>query len=299
MSTYTTEVRYICEVNAGYKESQGFSKVNEILKKSAPLVFDFDFPIFDEAYRLPLEIKILRHFYTREICAETVGLWKLWLEATMNEIMPYYNQLYKSELLEFNPLYDVDITTTHKGAGTNKGTDKNTGSDTDKRTDALKQTGSYSQDGKTSGEQNVTSHVSSDVGTTTDYDHTNKYSDTPQGRTENLDELNYLTNYTVTADDTTVKELTDKQTVGKTTDSGTSETSGSTSSENTGTQTTEHTKNTTTEHDFATTDEYIQTVRGKSGGASFAKTLQEFRKTFINIDRLIINDLEPLFMGLW
>jgi hypothetical protein len=283
MSTYTTEVRYICEVNAGYKESQGFSKVNEILTKAAPLVFDFDFPIFDEAYRLPLEVKILRHFYTREICAETVGLWKLWLEATMNEIMPYYNQLYKSELLEFNPLYDVDLTTTHKGSGTNKGTDT--------RTDALKQAGSYTQDGKTSGSGTANSHLSGDVGTTTTNSRTNKYSDTPQGRTENLTDLNYLTNYTVAKDDDVVKELTDRVTIDTTSNSGTSEVKGTTSTENTGTQ--------TTERDIATTDDYVNTVRGKSGGASFAKTLQEFRKTFLNIDRLIINDLEPLFMGLW
>ena len=108
MSKYTTELRYICESLAGYDESQGFDEVDEILRKSAPLVFSFNYPIFDQAYRLPLEMKILRHFYTREISEETYGLWKLRLQAKMNEIMPYYNQLYRTETLEFNPLYDVD-----------------------------------------------------------------------------------------------------------------------------------------------------------------------------------------------
>lgn len=117
MSKYTTEVRYICENACGYTESQGYSKVEQILTQSAPKVFDFDFPIFDETYRLPLERKILRHFYTREIGEETVGLWKLRLSSRLNEIMPYYNQLYLSELYEFNPLYDADYYKTGNSSG--------------------------------------------------------------------------------------------------------------------------------------------------------------------------------------
>lgn len=112
MSKYTTEVRYLCEFEAGYKESQGYQSIDEIVTKAAPKIFDFDFPIFDADYRLPLEKKILKHFYTREISEETVGLWKLRLEDRLNLIMPYYNKLYESELLEFNPLYDADYSKT-------------------------------------------------------------------------------------------------------------------------------------------------------------------------------------------
>lgn len=43
---------------------------------------------------------------------ETAELFKRYLNTTMCEIMPYYNQLYKSELLEFNPFYNVDKTIT-------------------------------------------------------------------------------------------------------------------------------------------------------------------------------------------
>ena len=115
MSKYTTEVRFICESYAGLSDSVGLTNVNTVLQNSVDKVFDFDFPIFDENYRRPLEIKILKHFYTREICAETVGLWKLWLNDKLNVIMPYYNQLYSSTLLEFNPLYDVNLTRKHQG----------------------------------------------------------------------------------------------------------------------------------------------------------------------------------------
>lgn len=125
MSKYTTEIRFLCETLAGNTESQGGSKVNQILQVAAPQIFDFDFPIFDPDYKLPLEIKILRHFYTREISEETVALWKLRLEDRMNVIMPYYNQLYHSALLEFNPLYDIELTTSHEGSGSGTETNDN------------------------------------------------------------------------------------------------------------------------------------------------------------------------------
>lgn len=111
MSNYTTQVRFICETEAGLSESVGYNSITDVLDKSAMKVFSFNFPIFDENYRKALCIKILRHYYTREIGEETYGLWKLRLEARMNEIMPYYNQLYNSELLKFNPLHDTDIST--------------------------------------------------------------------------------------------------------------------------------------------------------------------------------------------
>lgn len=115
MSKYTTEVRFLCESLTGNTESKGFNDVDEIITQAAPIIFSFDFPIYDESYRLILEKKILRHYYTREICEETYGLWKLRLEDRLNVIMPYYNQLYRSALLAFNPFYDVDLTTEHAG----------------------------------------------------------------------------------------------------------------------------------------------------------------------------------------
>ena len=123
MSKYTTEIRFICEDAAGYDESKGYADVDEIISKSIDKIFSFDFPLFDGQYRDVLCTKILRHYYTREIGFETVGLWRLKLQTKLNEIMPYYNQLYLSELLKFNPLYDVDLKTTHVG-GKNSETDR-------------------------------------------------------------------------------------------------------------------------------------------------------------------------------
>ena len=115
MSKYTTELRFICESVAGNMESVGGDGVNSVIERAIPKIFDFDFPIFKAEYKAVLAKKILLHYYTREIGYETYGLWKLKLNTKLNEIMPYYNQLYESALLEFNPMDDVNYTRQHEG----------------------------------------------------------------------------------------------------------------------------------------------------------------------------------------
>lgn len=164
MSNYTTEVRYICEAKAGLIESKGQNDVNSIIAASLSSIFNFDFPIFDEAYRSVLETKILKHYYTREIAFESVGLWQLKLDTRLNEIMPYYNQLYNSELLEFNPFHDVDYTFTHEGER------NDTGHSTDDYDSSVSSTG---------------------TGSSNAWD---KFSDTPQGAVSGIQNDTYLTN---------------------------------------------------------------------------------------------------------
>ena len=184
MSKYTTEVRFICETEAGYAESQGYKKVDDILAIAVPKVFDFYYPIFDESYRRTLESKILKHYYTREICAETVGLWKLWLSAKMNEIMPYSNEMYKSALLEYNPLYDVDLTRVHDGEGNKHNVTENNLAST--------RSGGWTD-------------TDVDSGSTTNV---RKYSDTPQNGLNDVMEDKYLTNVTVDIQTPNLRTLT-------------------------------------------------------------------------------------------
>ena len=130
MSKYTTEVRYICEQKAGLSESEGFSNIDEILSNSWDKIFTTKCEIFDDNYRPVLCKKILKHYYTREIGTETAGLWMLWMNRRLEEIMPYYNQLYKSAQLEFNPFHDVDYyregNRQNDGTSETKGNSKNT-----------------------------------------------------------------------------------------------------------------------------------------------------------------------------
>ena len=227
MSKYTTELRFICEHFAGLEFSTGYNNIEQVLLNCWDKIFDFDFPIFDEDYRQPLCIKILKHYYTREIGEETVSLWKLRLNTRMNEIMPYYNKLYEAWAEEFNPLYDTDLTRKH----------------------------TLERVGNTEGKQNSE--------TESNGINRNLYSDTPQGGLQNVDNETYLTN---------ARKIIDNETV---------------TGENTYTQ------------DIKSTDDYIESVTGKTSGTSYSRMLDEYREALINIDMMVIDDLNNLFMLIW
>ena len=133
MSKYTTELRYICEVLSGKDSSKGYNDVDSIVHLAAPIIFNVQFPIHNEEHRLDLEKMILRHYYTREIAAETFGLWQLWLNNTMCEIMPKYNELYRvAELAKnLNPLNNGTVTESRETVRHDEGTNDNTRKDSD------------------------------------------------------------------------------------------------------------------------------------------------------------------------
>lgn len=296
MSKYTTEVRYICEHYAGKDASEDYTSVSDIIANSRAKIFNFSYPIFDAEYKPVLETKILKHYYTREIGEETVGLWKLRLETRLNEIMPYYNKLYESELLEFDPLADVDLTKDkdRNTEGTNAsntvgdvdvvGNDKHTGTVADAHTGTITDVGSMSDDV-------LTTHNESE-------DHWDMYSDTPQGGLNGVQSNTYLTNArhnTDTLSGTLADTVEEQETQNTRTFNDT----------NTRTYNDNISKNTATDSEynttgnFTTTEDYLEHIRGLNGTRSYSKLLMEFRETFLNIDLLIIEELADLFMNIW
>lgn len=282
MSKYTTEVRYICETASGLGESKGYTAVDTIITNAIPKIFTFTFPIFDENYRFVLEKKILKHFYTREICEETVGLWKLRLDAKLNEIMPYYNKLYKSELLEFNPLYTANLTRTKK---TDYDSDRN-------ENENINDTSSSNRTTSNNGKVDTTNN-STTTGTgsgTSNNTSTDLYSDTPQGGLSGVESNTYLTN---------ARKITDNGSTSSNT-SNTNSSTGKVESSESGTDNSAGTYgrirgNTDT---LTSTENYLETIVGYEG-TNASDLLLKFRETFLNIDMLVINDLENLFFQLW
>lgn len=67
------------------------------------------YPIFDEAYRNVLNGKIISNFFMREIGVETIDLWKQFMQTKMQNIMPYYNKLYDTELIKYGALDSMRI----------------------------------------------------------------------------------------------------------------------------------------------------------------------------------------------
>lgn len=312
MSKYTTEVRFICETEAGLTESVGYSKVDEVLDKSWDKIFDSgDWEIYDEEYRPILCKKILKHFYTREIGAETAGLWKLWLNQRMTEIMPYYNQLYKSTLLEFNPLYDTDYKTegnrkTDEGEQVGRETNsdytrtddlqsKRTDDLTSQRTDNLNST-------RTDNLQQVRNDDLHETTSNTRYD---LYSDTPQGALTGVESETYLTNARKVTDngsrDNTGTQTTDNTGTQdlKNTGTQTVDNTGTQTVVNSGTVNNKGSDNENSKRVLNNSQDYAEHVIGKRGTQTYTKMIMELRDSFINIDMMIIDELNDLFFNLW
>ena len=277
MSKYTTELRYLIENN-----------------------FDIglkDYPIFDENYRESLNQKIINHYYFREIGMETAELFKRYLNNTMREIMPYYNQLYKSELLEFNPFYNVDKTVT---------ADKNNNSVSDfvgnisgKNTQTADTENTQTNNGKQQTTTAATSTGESVGNSTTTNKNKNVSSDTPQGflSINSIENETYASvaemgnaesiNNSKATSNNAENGITDQTTADETKATGNSKSNATTETD---------TANKTTSNDF---ENYISHVIGKSEGETYSEMLMKFRETFLNIDMMIIDELKTCFMMIY
>lgn len=109
------------------------------------------FPIHDEEHRPILVGKIVDHFWNRELGRETLDDFQRAMRIRMNEIMPGYEQLYKSTQFAFDPMKTVDIATVSTGLtkAQRNGTTETTGesaSDSNSTTGATSVSRSVNQD---------------------------------------------------------------------------------------------------------------------------------------------------------
>lgn len=189
--------------------------------------FDFkmnSYPIFDENYRNTLNQNILYHYYENEIGFETASLFRFYLNQKLNEIMPYYNELYKvqKKLIDENLLLNnVNLTETLHGSNTTK----------------TSSTSQSSNNGK------------------------NLFQDTPQGQISqtDIDNQTWATNLTLNKND-----IEDESSA---TGNG--------------------------------TNEYLKTIIGNNGGKFNIDVLNDIKNNLMNIDLMIINELNDLFMGIF
>ena len=201
------------------------SKYTTTIKTLIDNNFDFQmtsYPIFDENYRETLNQKILYHYYENEIGFETASLFRFYLNNKLNEIMPYYNQLYNNQIKLLDKLdKNVDLTETFK------------------------------RDSKT----NTTSKSNSKN------NGKNVFLDTPQGNLYkgDIDSTDYATSVTWNKND--IDDTSDATGTGL--------------------------------------ENYIKTITGNNGSKYNIEVLKDIKDNIMNIDLMIINELNDLFMGIF
>ena len=232
------------------------------------------------------KLNMFLRWMVRENSPVDLGLWKLRLNTRLNEIMPYYNKLYKSELLEFNPLYTANLQRKKK-SNLNSNRKANENIEGENNTNKI-----------ANNNVNVNSKESSNVkneekeNITNVNDKSDLYSDTPQGSLSGVENKTYLTNARKTNENTNnTKNNTNNTTITNSSESSNKE---SITDETTGIY--KRAKGNT--DSLLSTEEYIEEIMGYEG-TNGSELLQKFRDTFLNIDVMVINELEDLFFQLW
>lgn len=185
--------------------------IDQILTVASPLVLPEDFPIWQGTSTLTIKKAILRHYYMREIGAETVALWRYFLSTKLMEIMPWYVDLH-DRMTAMADIYinhtesvsdDMDYGHKISKSGTDTRTVNSTNKDSGSRDVDTTDTGTVNNSTTDTGTRGVQSTEGGTIENsgTNDTNYQSLYSDTPQNGLTSVKQGQYLTNATV--DDTT------------------------------------------------------------------------------------------------
>ena len=114
LAKYTMTIKDI--VNSYYDGSS--LRVDDKLEDTREYIFDFDYPVLDEATKKRIEVAILKHYYYREIAFETIGQFKIKLNDRLNLIMGRYNSLYQKQDLSLSPYINSYLKETGNNSST-------------------------------------------------------------------------------------------------------------------------------------------------------------------------------------
>ena len=209
----------------------------------------------------------------REIGFETDGLFKFQLETWLRIHMPYFNKMFESELIEFDPLENSSVNVTAQKINDRNQTAKRNA------TQSMENNGVTDSTSKTSGETNVTS--------TDDNFERDLTSNTPDGR------------LAITANDgegvieyaSVIKEETENNVSNS---NGTESNTGT--SKTTDSATTDSVSKDDMTANINDVEDYIQHRGGKIGVQSYADMLTKYRKSFLRIEQDIFKEMQQLFM---
>lgn len=319
-------------------------EIRSLIERGYHFALD-SYPIFDECHRAELNQKILEHYYFREIGAETPDRFNFYLRRKMNEIMPYYNQLFISEMIKFDPLatdYFAEkrelerVSAEQNGKQSAEATDmdsRNVYSDTGHATGNNLVTSNLKEVTNTKGTKVATTdrsiHSVEDVDYSEHEDTTNSkttvFCDDPQtqlGNTVDKDGSIVNAKYATTETfengkgtrDTTGKKDTVTDTSDKTIYD--EDTTGNSVTDRTGTVNTDTVADNKNDGESRVNAESrvssleLGNKSGKENHKEEAETkgrrgfdpselLVKYRKTFLNIDMMIVEELNSLFMGVY
>ena len=253
----------------------------------------YDFYVDDERMRKAFEDKFIRHFYYREIGFESPFMFIQKLETHLLINMPYWKQLYETELesRNINFLLNKDLVETfiREIESENEINGENASSLSSEGSNTV--TSNQSSTTKTSGTQTATTDNTTS-GTTTN---THKESSLNDGVAQvSLDE-GYLTGTSqdngTSSQTSSGNQSTTLSDETKTTNTNNGDSNSSESSKSSGTSKHEEVGKTLEKTELIS--------KGNIGNTSSAQLLKEWRDVLINMDKIIIESCNDLFMKIY
>ena len=117
----TTSIGFLLAYYGGVDMRAGEKTGFDLVEKYYSRLFDFDFPFYvdNEKIKVDFEKYLCYTYFNESIGFETPDAWKFGFRQKMLEIMPYYTELYRTTLYEYEPLINRVFTSTDNANETN------------------------------------------------------------------------------------------------------------------------------------------------------------------------------------
>lgn len=265
--------------------------VDEIIQNGKDKFFDFTFPWYadDKTGLDDFKNLFLRKNYMKQIGQETTAQFKLYVQARLMEKMPLYKQLYESSLIEYDPLVNRKLTTT-RDETENK--DKGKESENIVKTSGNGQTtenNTNERQGTSEGNQDVTNNQEGTMHS--EVNNQSVHSENPEITMANKDYASSMDREKKTEEQSGTQSGTENTTSSKTASENTTEKNQS-NSEASSTEEGNSTENEKEERSLQG-NELIEGFYGESQ----AEAILKYRETILNLNEMICNNMNDLFLG--
>lgn len=257
--------------------------VDEIIQNGKDKFFDFTFPWYadDKTGLDDFKNLFLRKNYMKQIGQETTAQFKLYVQARLMEKMPLYKQLYESTLLEYDPLINRKLTTT-----TTESENEERGKESENIVSTTA-TGTTEENNNSNRSGSSTAQRNSESNMNTETNNQSVHSENPEITMANKDYASSMDREKKTEAGSGNENVDENKSVND--------------------NTTEHNNSDSnaSSHETGNLEENEKKERNKNGneviegfdGESQADAILKYRETILNLNEMICNDMNDLFLG--
>ena len=257
--------------------------VDQIIENGKDKFFDFVFPWYadDKTGLDDFKNLFLRKNYMKQIGQETTAQFKLYVQARLMEKMPLYKQLYESSLLEYDPLVNRKLTTT-----TNQIENEERGKESENIVNTTA-TGNTEENNSSNRNGTSTEQRNSETDMNTETNNQSVHSENPEITMSNKDYATSMDREKKAEEGSGTESIDENKSIEDTTTEHNNSDSNANSNE---------TGNLTENEKKEINKNGNEIIEGFYGDSQ-AEAILKYRETILNLNEMICNDMDDLFLG--